>query len=44
MEHTVFLIFASLKDLKAPLVNRVMKEAEAVDSFDDGTGDGGVVP
>lgn len=44
MEHTVFLIFASLKDLKAPLVNRVMKEAEAVNSFDDGTGDGGVVP
>lgn len=25
-------------------MNRVMKEAEAVDGFDDGTGDGGVVP
>lgn len=35
---TVFLIFASLKDLKAPLVNRVVEETEAVNSFDNSTG------
>lgn len=40
---TVFLIFAPLKDLKAPLVNRVMKETEAVDSFDGGTRQGGIM-
>lgn len=39
---TVFLIFASLKDLKAPLVNWVMKETETVHSFD--AGNGSIIP
>lgn len=41
---TVFLIFASLKDLEAPLVNRVVKETEAVDSFDNSTGNCSIIP
>lgn len=41
---TVFLIFASLEDLQAPLVNRVVQETEAVDRFDHGAGDRCVVP
>lgn len=41
---TVFLVFASLKDLEAPLVNRVVKETEAVDCFDNSTGERGVIP
>lgn len=32
---TIFIIFASLKDLKASLVHRVMQETEAVHLLND---------
>lgn len=38
----MFLVLASLQDLQAPLVHRVVQEAKAVHTLDDRTGQGRV--